>query len=217
MHMIIDRSTKAAGFPACARASAVALLVAALLAGCGAGKQPESATDAGVPEPAQAEPVAKLPAAAPANEVDKESRMATAVTDGKTSAPVDMKYDLPSKPGVGVPFEVELAFDARMTADALEVEISEAPGLVVVSEKTIKFEPVEGGQSYTTKLLVKGDNPGLYYIGVVAKMSTSVQTESRAFAIPVVIGDPPAAEKPAPSKDAAGQAIESMPAAEPKQ
>jgi hypothetical protein len=217
MHMIIDRSTKAAGFPACARASAVALLVAALLAGCGGGKQPESATDAAAPEQVKAEPVAAPPPAATADVTDKESRMATAVTDGKTSAPVDMKYDLPSKPGVGLPFEVELAFDTRMAADALEVEISEAPGLVVVSEKTIKFEPVEGGQSYTTKLLVKGDNPGLYYVGVVAKMSTSVQSESRAFAIPVVIGDPPAAEKPAPSKDAAGQAIESMPAAEPKQ
>jgi hypothetical protein len=185
------------------------------LAGCGADKQPESAAVGGTPEPAQVEPAASAPP--PADVADEKSRMATAVTDGKTSAPVDMKYDLPSKPGVGLPFEVELVFDTRMAADALEVEISEAPGLVVVSEKTIKFEPVEGGQSYTTKLLVKGDNAGLYYVGVVAKMSTSVQSESRAFAIPIVIGDSPAAEKPAPAKDAAGQAIESMPAAEPKQ
>ena len=215
MHMIIDPGLKAAGFPSCARAAAVAVLAASLLAGCGAGKQPESAAVGGTPEPAQVEPAASAPP--PADVADEKSRMATAVTDGKTSAPVDMKYDLPSKPGVGLPFEVELVFDTRMAADALEVEISEAPGLVVVSEKTIKFEPVEGGQSYTTKLLVKGDNPGLYYVGVVAKMSTSVQSESRAFAIPIVIGDSPAAEKPAPAKDAAGQAIESMPAAEPKQ
>lgn len=215
MQMIIDRSTRAAGFPACARAAAIAVLAASLLAGCGADKQPESAAVGGTPEPAQVEPAASAPP--PADVADEKSRMATAVTVGKTSAPVDMKYDLPSKPGVAMPFEVELVFDTRMAANTLEVEISEAPGLVVVSEKTIKFEPVEGGQSYTTKLLVKGDNPGLYYIGVVAKMSTSVQTESRAFAIPVVIGEPLAAEKPAPAMDAAGQAIESMPAAEPKQ
>lgn len=217
MQMIIKRRTRTAGFQRCAGPAAVGAL-AAMLAGCGAGKEPESATDAAPTEPAKTESVAGLPATPPATAADeKEKRMATAVTDGKTSAPVDMKYDLPAKPDVGLPFEVELAFDTRLAANALEVEINEAPGLVVASEKSFKFEPVEGGRTYTTRILVKGDNPGLYYIGVVAKMSTSVQTESRAFAIPVVIGDPPAAEKPAPSKDAAGQAIESMPAAEPKQ
>ena len=70
------------------------------------------------------------------------------------------------------------------------------PGLVMVGEKTAKFAPVEAGQSYIAKVLVQGDNPGLYYIGVVAKMSTQVQTESRAFAVPVVIGDPPPARRP---------------------
>ena len=65
-------------------------------------------------------------------------------------------------------------------------------------------------------MLVKGDNPGLYYLGVIARMSTKVQTESRAFAIPVVIGDPPSAQKANPPKDSTGQAVQSVPAQEPK-
>jgi hypothetical protein len=136
--------------------------------------------------------------------------------DSKTTAPVDMKYDVLAKPALGQPFEVEMTFDTRLPADKLEIEITEAPGLTVVGEKTAAFAPVEGGQSYATKVLVKGDNPGLYYIGVTAKMSTQVQTEIRAFAIPIVIGDPPSAQKASPPKDASGQAVQSMPAQEPK-
>ena len=69
---------------------------------------------------------------------------------------------------------------------------------------------------YTTKVLVQGDKAGLYYIGVMAKMSTQVQTETRAFAVPIVIGNPPAAQKASPAVDASGQAMQSMPAKEPK-
>jgi hypothetical protein len=98
----------------------------------------------------------------------------------------------------------------------LETEITEAPGLTIVGEKMATFSPIDGGQSYSTKVLVQGDDPGLYYIGVIAKMSTKVQTETRAFAIPVVIGDPPSVQKATPAKDATGQAVQSMPAQEPK-
>ena len=136
--------------------------------------------------------------------------------DSKTTAPVDMKYDVLSKPALGQPFEVEMTFDTRLSADSLEIEITEAPGLTIVGAKTASFTPVEGGQSYSSKVLVQGDNPGLYYIGVIAKMSTKVQTETRAFAIPVVIGDPPSAKKATPAQDATGQAVQSMPAQEPK-
>ena len=211
-----SNGTQASSFRRIALAAAAALLASALVAGCGRGKDQDAVAKAEIDKAAQTEPAVAAPATPPANAAEKESRMATAVVDSKTTAPVDMKYDLPSKPGLGEPFEIELAFDARSPADMLEVEITEAPGLAVVGEKTLKFAPVEGGQSYTAKVLVKGDNPGLYYIGVVAKMSTKVQTESRAFAIPVVIGEPPAAQKPAPTKDATGQAVQSMPAQEPK-
>jgi hypothetical protein len=127
----------------------------------------------------------------PASADEKHARLASAVVDSKTTAPVDMKYDVLSKPALGQPFEVEMTFDTRLPADTLETEIVDAPGLTIVGEKTASYASVEGGKSYTSKVLVKGDNPGLFYIGVVAKMATKVQTETRAFAIPVVIGDPP--------------------------
>ncbi len=139
-------STQASGFRRLALAAAAAWLAISLVAGCGGGKDQEAVAKAEKDKAAQTELAADVPAMPPANAAEKESRMATAVVDGKTTAPVDMKYDLPSKPGLGEPFEVELAFDTRSPADMLEVEITEAPGLTIVGEKTLTFAPVEGGQ-----------------------------------------------------------------------
>jgi hypothetical protein len=205
------------------RAAAVATLTAAfaLSTGCG-GKEYDPNADVG-PPPAQqgaagpqanagaAAPVAK-PAPTPGEE--KTANMATAVADGKPSAPIDMKYEMLAKPGVAQPFEVELVFLPRITADKLEVSVTDAPGLVVVGERAIVFEKIEGGQPYSMKVLLRGDAPGLYYLSATASVATPVQTETRAFAVPVVIGTPAPAEKPAVQTDAKGQAVQSMPAKE---
>jgi hypothetical protein len=97
----------------------------------------------------------------------------------------------------------------------LQVEITGMEGLTVVSGGALAFENVRTGERYAGKVLVQADAAGLYYIGLVAKMSSKVQTEARSFSVPVVVGTAPAAmQKPAPDVDAAGQPIESMPAVE---
>jgi hypothetical protein len=196
----------------------VTLLAGTLAAGC-SNSDKEAEREAKLAKPAESNAAATnedgSPATPPANAADKQSRLAEAVVDSKTTAPVDLQYDLLAKPALGQPFEIELTFTTRLPAAALDIEVTEAPGLTVVGEKTARFEAVEGGQAYTTKVLVQGDTAGLYYLGVMAKMSTQVQTETRAFAVPIVIGSPPAAQKANPPKDASGQAIQSMPAKEP--
>jgi hypothetical protein len=64
------------------------------------------------------------------------------------------------------------------------------------------------------RLLVNADGPGVYYVGIVARMVSKVQTDARTFSIPVVVGQVAATQKAAPATDAAGEAIESMPAVE---
>jgi len=140
--------------------------------------------------------------------------MANAVVTGKTSAPVDLKYDVLAKPDVGKPFEIELALLPRLAADALEVEVTGIPGLTVVSGGATRFEGVAGGSRHVVKALVQADAPGIYYANVVVKMVTQVQTEARTFSVPVVVGAVPAAQKVQSAKDASGAAIQSMPAEE---
>jgi hypothetical protein len=212
MRMTLNDDVRTAGWRQVARTATVALLAAVLVTACGGDN--DKAAAVAKAEKAKADTAAA--AAPPSSADEKHARLASAVVDSKTTAPVDMKYDVLAKPTLGQPFEVEMTFDTRLPADRLEIEITEAPGLTIVGARTASFGPVEGGKSYSSKVLVQGDNPGLYYIGVVAKMSTKVQTESRAFAIPVVIGDPPSAQKAVPATDASGQAVQSIPAQEPK-
>jgi hypothetical protein len=146
--------------------------------------------------------------------VAESSRMASAVVSGKTSAPVELRYELATKPAIGQPLEIELAFLPTAPADALEVAVSGMPGLTVASGEAIKFEKVQSGETYTHKFLVQASGSGTYYVSVIAKMVSETRTEVRTFSVPVVFGTVPAAQKPAPAKDANGEPIESMPATE---
>jgi len=191
----------------------VVIVAGLALTACGK-KSEEQAADA-AKGAAPAAPAAE-PAVAPVKPgVEEELKhYATAVESGKSSAPVDLKYDVTAKPEVGQPFEVELAFVPRIQADTIEAEITGMQDLVIVGDGNIRFDAVEAGEAYRAKLSVRADAPGLYYLGVSARVITPVQTEARAFSVPLVVGQVEAAEKPAPEVDATGQPVQSMPAAE---
>ena len=192
-----------------ARSAALIVLAGAMATGCGSKDEQAASAE----PPAAASAPAPAPPPVSAEQTAKDARMATAVVDGKATAPVDLHYDLLSKPEPAQPFEVELALRPRVDADILEVQVAESTDLTISGERTARFTSVEGGKDYSLKVLVQGTAPGMYYIGVTANISSKVQTETRAFSIPVVIGSP-AAQKSASQTDSTGQAIESMPAME---
>jgi hypothetical protein len=189
----------------------VVITIFAGLAGCG------RKDDAGKAE------APKAPAARPAPDdgqgngaaaAKDERRMANAVTTGKAGAALDLQYELAPKPMVGAPFIIDLSFIPRVTADSLEVQLSATPGLRITSAETVRFDSVQAGERYAAQATVIGDTAGLYYVGVIVRMATKVQTDARTFSIPVAVGEIPAAEKPAPKLDAEGKPIAPLPAAE---
>jgi len=184
--------------------------LAALVAACGGGEEEQAAAVAKKPVEKPAAAAAK--AAAPADGPD--SLKANAVATGKTAAGVDLKYDVLAKPDPDQDFEIELVFLPRVAADALEVEVTGIPGVAIVSGGTARFENVAAGERYPAPVVARAEGPGLYYLGVSARMVSKVQTEARTFSVPVVVGAVAAAEKPAPATDAEGQAVESLPATE---
>ncbi|MCJ7453229.1 MAG: hypothetical protein MUO39_12250 [Steroidobacteraceae bacterium] len=193
-------------------ARAIALsLAAAIAAGCGGKSEEEVAAKA-----ASATAAAKQAAERAEPVLAGDDRLANAVVvTSKSAAPVDLKYDITTKPAVGQPFEVDLTFLPRLGAESMDVEISAVEGLTLVGDGAIRFENVQAGERYTSKVLAHSDVAGMYYIGVSAKMTTKVQAEVRGFSIPVLIGTPVAEVAPAPAVDASGQAVQSMPATEP--
>jgi hypothetical protein len=185
-------------------------MLAVAAAGCGRKEEAEVET----PEPTvQAAPGA---AASPAGAaVDQAPRMANAVPTSTAGAAVDLQYELAPRPEAGQPFEIELSFAPRLPADTLDVQLSATPGLRITSTETIRFDAVQTGQRYSSKASVIGDAPGLYYVGIVVRMATKVQTDARSFSVPVVVGtEPPPTAQPAPAVEAEGKPVEPMPAAE---
>ena len=201
-----------------ARGLAVILVGGVLAAGCGGGGDDDAETAAAKAGEAKPTGTSEKPIAGSAPTVKTvdpaEARMASAVADSKTTAPIDLLYDLPAKPEVGQRFAVELAIKPRLPGDALDVEIGDSPGIAIEGERMTRFMKVEAGQPYKFTFQARGDAEGLYYIAVITKLSTQVQSEGRAFSIPVVIGTPAAAQKTAPQTDASGQPVQSMPAKE---
>jgi lipoprotein-anchoring transpeptidase ErfK/SrfK len=190
--------------------AALATALALMLAACGGGGEDPTA-----PVPASPEGKPTAPAARPRAAAETvDPKLATAVASGKTAAGVDLKYDLPAKPAPGQDFQVALVLLPRVPADALEVAVTGIEGLTVVSGAEARFEKVQSGETHTATVTVRAGRPGLYYLGVSAKMITQVQTEARAFSVPVVVGSVAAAGKTAPATDASGQAVEPMPAEE---
>ncbi len=184
--------------------------LAALLAGCGRGEEEQAAA----PAKKSADKPAAAAGKAPVAPDGPDSLKANAVAMGKTSAAVDLKYDVLSKPDPGEEFQIELVFLPRAAADSLEVEFTPIPGITLVSGGTARFENVTAGERYPALVVARADGPGLYYFGVAARMVSKVQTEARTFSVPVVVGAVAAAEKPTPAVDASGEAVESMPAVE---
>jgi hypothetical protein len=201
------KHSRSSGF---ATGSAAIVALAVVLAGCGKGQEDAVVT---TPQPA-ATPGPDAATTAPAVGSPEDEKMANAVATGKTAAAVDLKFDVPVKPAVGEPFELELAFLPRLAADSLEVEVTGIPGLALISSGTSRFEGVSAGDRHVMRVLVRADAPGLYYVGVAAKMVTKVQTDARTFSVPVAVGSVQAMQKAAPEMDASGQPVESMPAAE---
>jgi len=144
-------------------------------------------------------------------------RLANAVATSKGGATVDLLYDIALRPMAAQPVEVELVFEPRSAADALEVEVSAVPGLTIVSPVQARFAPVASGEQHSTRILVVADADGLYYVNVIARMVNKVQTEARTFSVPLVVGNAsagaPAGETiPGAGAAAAGETVKSLPA-----
>ena len=187
----------------------------ALLSACGSDPEPEAAV---TPAPAAAPAPEAAPVAGPTPTPDDATvaaqRMARAVGSGKPGAAVEIRYEFLSKPSVGTPTELEIAFIPSAGVDALAATIAGMDGITLAGPLNASFANVEAGKAYTHKISVLPDRSGVYYVSVQANTQIGGQALGRTFSIPFVVGNVTVQQKPAPAKDAAGQAIEPMKAEE---
>lgn len=168
------------------------------------------------PELTQSAAPAAQSAPAPAKEAeDPSAKMARAVGDGKPGAAVDLRYEIASKPEVGVPTQIDIAFVPRAGVDSLDATITGMEGITVAGNLKAHFDSVEAGKPYQHTVSLLPDGAGVYYVTVNVTTTLGGASIGRTFSIPFVVGTPTAQRKADPPKDASGQAIQSMPASEP--
>lgn len=175
----------------------------ALLGACSSESEPEAA-----PAPAPAKP-----AAASASQ-DETMTFAKAVGDGKPGAAVTIRYEFSGKPAIGVPTELDVAFIPSAGVDSLEATLGGMDGITLAGPLTASFNSVESGKPYRHKISVLPDRTGVFYISASVNTKIGGSSLNRTFAIPFVVGQPVAQQKPEPAKNAKGEAIQPMKAVE---
>ena len=154
------------------------------------------------PTGAAPKPVAKQ---APA---DPLARMAHAVGNGKPGAAVLIRYDFASKPAVGTPTELQLAFIPQAGVDSLDILVSGIDGVTLSGPLTASFADVVPSKPYMHTVTVLPDRAGVFYLSVVATTQIGNQNLSRTFAVPFSVGTVPVQQKAAPQTDASGEAVQ---------
>lgn len=149
--------------------------------------------------------------AAPAPLVAAEQRAHTA----KPSAPIDLRHALQGEPTVGRPLTIELEITSRVAADDLRIEVApNDDALALVSVTGPQFD-ASAGSRYTRRVVVVPRDDGHYYLTVIATLVRNGVPQSRAFSVPVRVGDAASAGAHARVEtDASGRPLISLPAVE---
>jgi hypothetical protein len=130
------------------------------------------------------------------------------VGNGKPGAAVLIRYDFGSKPAVGTPTELQLAFIPQAGVDSMDIVIGGMDGVTLSGPLSASFAEVVPSKPYKHAVTVLPERAGVFYLSVVATTQIGNQNLSRTFAIPFAVGSPPAQQKVAPQTDAAGEAVQ---------
>ena len=133
---------------------------------------------------------------------------------GKPGAPVDLWWEMKSRPKAGEPLAIELAMVPRVDTTHLRATFIATDGLNVQASPTpASFKDAEAGGIYRHSLSLVPREDGAYYVSVIVLMDLEGGPQARTFSMPVMVGAPAdIAAKPQPATDSTGQPIEPMPA-----
>lgn len=187
-----------------------ALAAAAALVLVGCGDSPDPAATVPGPDSAQ---VAKVRREA----ATQTENMVAAVAAGKPGAPIDVRFDVTTKPRLGEPLEIKVAVVPLSAVARLHVVFQGNDGLTVTSNGELgPLDKPKVGAIIRHVVTVVPRSEGVFTLSAVAVTEEGDANMSRSFAMPLIVGVPDAAMNKTTSaaKDATGQSIQSLPAVE---
>jgi uncharacterized lipoprotein len=129
-------------------------------------------------------------AAAPppgATVAEQTAGMVQAAPQGKSQAPVELKYDITQRPKVGQSLEINLALIAQVAASSATIQVSGAEDLSVApGANQFEIPSEEAGQVYRETVNVTPNAEGVVLLGVTVVLKHDEGVDQRVFSIPII-------------------------------
>jgi hypothetical protein len=162
--------------------TAVLLCMTALLGACQ--KDSGSAPAAAAPQAKVKTPVITKsgPSAA-----EQTAGMVEAAVSGKSGLPAELKFDLPQRPKVGQPQEVNLALIAQVPGNPASIQVSGADGLTVdPGASQLDIPATEAGEVYRHTVNITPTAEGVLLLAVKVSLKHDEVTDAKSFLIPII-------------------------------
>jgi hypothetical protein len=119
--------------------------------------------------------------------------MVEAVTVGKSTVPVAVKFDFAGRPIVGQPLDVSIAVLPRIEADPAVLAVDESAGWQLApGSESISIPAVQPGQVYRETVKVTPTADGVQLLSLRVSLKHDEVSETRTFSVPVIVA--PAAD-----------------------
>lgn len=161
---------------------ALALCALVLAAGCqresGDAQRPNAAVRKKAPVAAQRGPTVE----------ELTAGMVEAATQGKSQAPVGLKFDLLQRPVQGEPLEIAVALLPGEPADPATVEVTGPESLQVpAADSKFEFASVEPAQVYRRSIRLTPTAEGVFLLTLTVNLSHDQLADTRVFSVPIIV------------------------------
>jgi hypothetical protein len=155
----------------------------AMMAACNRDSGSAPAANA-VPHVKPKAPVASRPGATAA---EQTAGMVQAPAQGKSTVPVELKFDLAQRPKVGQPLEVNLALIPQIEASPATILVSGADDVAVAAgANQFDIPSTQPGEVYRETVNVTPNAEGVVVIGVTVSLKHDDVVDQKVFAIPII-------------------------------
>jgi hypothetical protein len=144
--------------------------------------------DAGTaPAPAAAMPKTPVVQKRGPSVAEQTAGMVEAAVQGKTQAPVQVKFDLAQRPKVGQPLDISLAIIPQVSASPATIQISGGDDVTVAAGAgTFDIATAEADEVYRKTVNVTPTAEGVLLVGVSVSLRHDEITDVTAFSIPII-------------------------------
>ena len=115
--------------------------------------------------------------------------MVEAASQGKSQLPVKLKFELQERPTLGQLLAIDIAVLPQIDGKPAGIQVAGGDGLTLVpGTNQLDLPALEAGQVYRQSVKVTPTADGVLVLNLTVSLKHDDMTESRAFSIPLIVG-----------------------------